>query len=415
MDRRKFLSGAASAAVAGALPATSDPKADGEAAQKHRASAQAGGVKHPRAITMWEFSWIERRWPGAGFEDWDRALDELCERGYNAVRIDPFPHLLGADPHKEWTLWPEWNTQCWGSPDVNRVVLLPALFEFIGKCKQRGVMVGLSTWYRKDDADTRMKITGPEVMAESWVKTLDLIRQAGLIDSIFYTDLCNEWPGEDWAPFMKPLSYGEWDQPASLAWMSKAIALVREQYPGIPLFFSVATGDTAAFAQHDLSYFDLLDPHIWMAQERGGEFYREAGYAYERFDAKGYTNLSLKAEGAYRARADYWQKGLMDGIDAFASVSQKIRMPLITTECWGVVDYKDWPLLKWDWVQELCVLGAQHAASTGRWLAMASSNFCEPQFVGMWRDKLWHQRVTAIIRGAEIAPEMRRGRLYERL
>ena len=46
---------------------------------------------------------------------------------------------------------------------------------------------------------------------------------------------------------------------------------------------------------------------------------------------------------------------------------------------------------------------------------MASSNFCEPQFVGMWRDKLWHQRVTAIIRGAEIAPELRQGRLYERL
>ena len=51
--------------------------------------------RHPRAITMWEFSWIERRWPGAGYEDWDRALDELAERGYNAVRIDPFPASAG--------------------------------------------------------------------------------------------------------------------------------------------------------------------------------------------------------------------------------------------------------------------------------------------------------------------------------
>jgi hypothetical protein len=80
-----------------------------------------------------------------------------------------------------------------------------------------------------------------------------------------------------------------------------------------------------------------------------------------------------------------------------------------------VVDYKDWPLLKWDWVQELCVLGAQHAAASGRWLAVASSNFCGPQFVGMWRDKLWHQRVTAGIKGAEIAAELRTGRLYARL
>ena len=66
---------------------------------------------------------------------------------------------------------------------MNRIVLLPALFEFIGKCGERGVMVGLSTWYRKDDADTRMTITGPDVMAEYWVKTPDLIRQAGLICS----------------------------------------------------------------------------------------------------------------------------------------------------------------------------------------------------------------------------------------
>ena len=59
--------------------------------------------------------------------------------------------------------------------------------------------------------------------------------------------------------------------------------------------------------------------------------------------------------------------------------------------------------------------GAQHAAASGRWLAVASSNFCGPQFVGMWRDKLWHQRVTAGIKGAEIAAELRTGRFYARL
>jgi|HubBroStandDraft_6_1064221.scaffolds.fasta_scaffold189136_2 hypothetical protein len=106
---------------------------------------------------MWEFSWIERRWPGAGFEDWDRALGELSERGYDAVRIDPFPHLLATDPQKTWTLWPEWNTQEWGAPDVTRIVLLPTLTQFISKCRARGIKVGLSTWYRKDEDDTRMK------------------------------------------------------------------------------------------------------------------------------------------------------------------------------------------------------------------------------------------------------------------
>lgn len=370
--------------------------------------------KHPRAITMWEFSWIERRWSGAGFEDWDRALDELRERGYNAVRIDPFPHLLAADPHKTWTLWPEWNTQMWGSPDVNRIVLLPALFEFIRKCRERDIRVGLSTWYRKDDADTRMKITGTDVMAANWIKTLDLISGAGLIDSILYTDLCNEWPGEDWAPFMKPLTYGQWDNPRSLDFMHKSIALVRAKYPSMPLFYSIATS-SSQLTGPDLHDFDLIDPHIWMAQQYDGQFYKLAGYAYERFDPKGYTSLSLKAEDVYRARPDHWQAGLVKAVDDFAEVSRKIKMPLITTECWAVVDYKDWPLLKWDWVKDLCAIGARRAAFSGRWLAIATSNFCGPQFVGMWSDLAWHQQLTHQIRNADVAPDLRSGRLYQRL
>ncbi len=384
------------------------------AAMARNANAFAVPAKHPRAITMWEFSWIERRWPGAGYEDWDRALDELKERGYNAVRIDPFPHLLAADPHKTWTLWPEWNTQMWGSPDVNRIVLLPALFEFIGKCRDRAIKVGLSTWYRKDDANTRMTITGPKVMAANWIKTLDLISGAGLIDSILYTDLCNEWPGEDWAPFMKPLTYGQWDNPRSLDFMHKSIALIRAKYPSMPLFYSIATSPSQLTGP-DLSDFDLLDPHIWVAQQYGGEFYKLAGYAYERFDPRGYTNLSLKAEDLYRARPDYWQTGLVKAIEAFAEVSRKIKMPLITTECWAVVDYKDWPLLKWDWVKDLCAIGARRAASTSQWLSIATSNFCGPQFVGMWRDIAWHRQLTRTIKSAEIAPNLRHGRLYDRL
>jgi len=416
MNRRTFVRGTASASFVSA--ALTNVLAAAPLSQTQPISAQTSiaAGKHPRAITMWEFSWIERRWPGAGYEDWDQALDELVVRGYDAVRIDPFPHLLAADPRKTWTLWPEWNTQLWGSPDVNRIVLLPALFEFLGKCRERGIMVGLSTWYRKDDADTRMTITGPEVMAANWIKTLDLISQAGYVDSILYTDLCNEWPGEDWAPFVKPhMTYGDWEKPESIDYMHKAVAMVRAKYPQMPLLFSCATDRPESYLDHDLTDFDLLDPHIWMVQQNDGEFYNLAGYAYERFDARGYTNLSLKADDVYRARPEYWQNALSEAIDRHAVVSRKMKMPLITTECWGIVDYKDWPLLKWDWVKDLCALGAQSAAASGQWLAIATSNFCGPQFAGMWRDKAWHQQLTHTIKTSEISTELRKGRLYAKL
>jgi hypothetical protein len=414
MNRKTFLQGMACTAISGLSAYGLAAGSDSSSQRADRREAKQR--KRPRAISMWEFSWIERRWDGAGYEDWDRALDELAERGYNAVRVDPFPHLLASDAHKTWTLLPEWNTQVWGSPDVNRIVLLPALFEFIGKCRARGIMVGLSTWYRKDEANTRMSITGPEVMAEQWVKTLDMIAGAGLLDSVLYTDLCNEWPGDAWAPFMKPhLNFGEWDHPASLDFMHRTIALVRAHYPKMPLFFSCSSDRVENYLEQDLTDFDLLDPHVWMAQEHDGEFYKLTGYAYERFDPKGYTNLSLKAEPTYRARPQYWQDLLAQKIDRLAHVGKKLNKPLVTTECWAIVDYKDWPLLKWDWVKDLCALGAQRAATSGQWLAIASSNFCGPQFVGMWRDKAWHRKVTSAIRGAEIDPALRQGRLYDRI
>jgi hypothetical protein len=409
MRRREFLKGAFTVAAGAGIPGSfaSSTMSVGFTAKPKE--------KHPRAITMWEFSWIERRWDGAGYEDWDKALDELKERGYNAVRIDPFPHLLATDPKKYWTLLPEWNTQVWGSPDVNRIVLMPALTDFIGKCRTRGIKVGLSTWYRQDQDNTRMTITGPDVMAAQWIKTLDIVRDAGLLDAILYVDLCNEWPGQDWAPYVKPkMTYGDWQKPESLAWMHKAIALVREKYPDLPLQFSFA-GDPAPATKLDLSDFDLLDTHVWMTQQNNGEFYKLTGYNYERFDPKGYTNLSLKADETYRARPDYWQGLLTKEIDRVAAWSKQIGFPLVTTECWAIVDYKDWPLLKWDWVKDLCTLGARRAAASGQWLAIATSNFCGPQFVGMWRDVAWHRRLTQQIKSAEISESLRKGRLYERL
>ena len=105
MDRRKFLTGASSAAVVSSVVAKPLSAATLPRAHPAPADTAPAASKHPRAITMWEFSWIERRWPGAGYEDWDQALDELYVRGYNAVRIDPFPHLLAADPQ----YWPAQN------------------------------------------------------------------------------------------------------------------------------------------------------------------------------------------------------------------------------------------------------------------------------------------------------------------
>ena len=368
-------------------------------------TAPLANLTQPLAITMWDFSWLERRWPGAGYEDWDLALDGLVERGYNAVRIDAFPHLLDAGHEKVWDLEVLWTTQDWGSPAPNRVQVWPAFPEFIHACNARGIRVALSSWFRKDTGDRRMKIKTVADMARIWIRTLELLQAEGLVENLLYVDLCNEWPGSHWAPFFlndpPELTWGGWHSERSLAYLRQSISLVRSAFPNVPLTYSFNPENPQA-AKHDLGFLDFFEPHIWMVNAYGYTFNPKVGYGFELLDPKGYYNLQKNAERVYREQADYWQQGLIGLINSYAEVSRAHNRPLITTECWGIIDYKDWPLLDWGWVKETCEVGTITAAATGRWAALATSSFCGPQFRGMWRDLAWHQRLTKIIKSSSL-------------
>jgi hypothetical protein len=362
-------------------------------------------VNHVIPIAMWDFSWLERRWPGAGYEDWDRALDELAERGYEAVRIDAYPHLLAADFDREWELLPCWNTQDWGAPARCRVRPGPALVKFIQACAARNIRVGLSTWFRRDADNIRTHVTTPLRHAAAWLGVLERLAGEGLLQALLYVDLCNEWTHSEWAPiFHNPPQYApnEWDSPPSLAWLNTALALVRERFPSLPLTVSTNTRPWR-YGEVDVSAFDFIEAHLWMASANTSDFYKRAGYAYELFDPKGYDNLARHGEALYRSDPEHWLGLLKNIITKTADASRAADRPLATTEGWSVVDYKDWPLLDWGWVKEGCEFGVDAALATGRWRAMCTSNFCGPQFRGMWRDAEWHRRLTARMRAMTAA------------
>jgi len=343
---------------------------------------------------MWDFSWLERRWPGGGFEDWDRALSELKVRGYDQFRIDAYPHLIAHESRGTYELIPCWNTQCWGSPERIRVTPGPSLLDFIRTCKNHQVKVALSSWFREDRDNLRMRILNAEDHAAIWIHTLEQIGSAGLLDTLSFVDLANEWPHELWCPFFDNLNahHNDWRTPQSLAWMEKAVDTVRTRFPKLPLTFSFNTHILDA-PHPDVSFLDLLELHIWMANH--SDFYSRVGYEFERFSGSGYENLVRYGEALYRANPAHWQGKLTGAIDAAAQWSRQSGLPLVTTECWGPIDYKDGPMLDWGWVKELCEIGSLHSAQSGRWVAIGTSNFCAPQFHGMWDDPDWHIQLTA--------------------
>lgn len=367
-------------------------------------------LTHPLAIAMWDFSWLERRWSGAGYEDWDKALDELIERGYDAVRIDAYPHLIDLDPEHEWELLPVWSQHDWGSPAMTKVSVQPALNEFIGKCAQRNVKVALSTWFRQDTNDARMRVNSPGDLGRIWTRTLDSIAGAGLMDTILWVDLCNEWPEPLWTPFLR-LDSGNGNNgdsgpsrtlPEIRSWMAWSISVVRHAYPDLDYCFSYAA-EYRNWQEQDTSFMDLLEPHIWMTQPELSNFDERIGYDLGKasFDPEMYEILARNAEITYKADSTYWKSCLKEGIDLLAEWSRHVDQPLITTEGWALVAYKDWPQLNWDWVKELCAFGVKEASKTGRWIALSTSHFCGPQFVGMWRDLEWHRRLTDLIHEGE--------------
>src|SRR5271165_5395009 len=104
MNRKQFLQrlALAGAGLAGTVPLMRAPL------------AAESETKRPRAIAMWDFSWLERRWPGAGYEDWDQALDELAVRGRSRLvcrRGSARTRTTSGLPLRQQSGWPRFGTQ----------------------------------------------------------------------------------------------------------------------------------------------------------------------------------------------------------------------------------------------------------------------------------------------------------------
>lgn len=370
----------------------------------------------PLAITMWDFSWLERRWPGGSYENWDKVLDELVERGYNAVRIDAYPHLIAADPTKEWTLIPVWDQNDWGSPGIIKVQIQPSLTQFIAKCKKRKIKVGLSTWYREDVDNSRMQIDSPAKMAENWLKVLDIIAKENLLDTILYVDMCNEWPHIAWTPFFKAERIEHnWSTKASMEWMQQAIQIMKSKYPQLPFTFSFDHNETGILQKYPTPFLDFIEQHMWMVSLNKGEFNNTVGINWDGFSSGDIKRLVEKSEPLYKSKPEYWNNILTTAINQLAADAKASNKPLITTECWSIVNYKDFPMLNWQWVKDTCALGVSTAAATGQWVAIGSSNFCGPQFKGMWTNIAWHKKVTGIIKNAPINEQIKSSKIASRL
>lgn len=387
------------------------------------------------AAAMWEYSWLlQRDGRQAEFADWDKVLDEVVERGYDCLRIDAFPHQIarGKDGQliEEFDHVPD-NNYMWTRYEPVHYNPRKGLVEFMRKCRDRGIYVGLSSWYRHDTTHREMEQETAEDYARIWIETLDYLAENDLLDAICWVDLCNEVLSKAWMPGFKEKLFSSPYMPdaddATLAsmpfplepqsytnfadFMNRAITPIREKYPQLLYTFSVYYGEQ--WKKMDWSCCDLIDLHIWSVFDMSW-MVASGFYDMSKAFVAGNTNLldnhlaSKIVEHIEKSREYYMffkpqiEEFLKKQLKEWSETAQKSDCLLITTEAWASVVYEDiflkGALGEWDWCFEVDEFGVKTAIENG-WTGICTSNFCEPQFEGMWHDIQWHKKMTDMIKG----------------
>ena len=385
-------------------------------------------LSQPVAIAMWDFSWLLRHHRTGEFEDWDRVLAGLCERGYNAVRIDAFPHLtaepvVGTPAPEEYLCRKEFRgADTWGNRYSTRIHPRAALLEFLGRCRAHGVAVGLSTWWLGHGIERQDPLAGPDDFVRAWDETLRAIERAGLMDVLLYVDILNEYPrwhGWNWfheqvrqrdQAAQKPADPDQahiWQATQTTDssarrfyrdFASEVLERLDARWPGLGFFASLSY-DTQPEAELDLAKFGALDYHVWMAHCPG--FFEATGYLdwiHALADDFHFEEFIARRNAYWAEHRDEMIRWMDGQIGAIAEAGRRHGIPCGNTEGWGEINLIDHPFLDWDWVKECGSICVDLALKHG-YRFICTSNFTHPQFPGVWNDVAWHRELTNRICG----------------
>jgi hypothetical protein len=426
MNRRKFIETSLAGSLATLATANGLSAAPLTASNKLLPVSQ---LKKRVAISMWDYTWILRHHRYGEFANWDRTLDELAERGYNAIRLDCMPQFVASG--KDGTVTEEfrsiregWTPSMWGNDFTMSFRPREALLEFLPKCRKYGIRVGLASWFLNHNAGRTDIFMEEGGLFRAWSETLAFLDAHGLLDdNILYVDILNEYPcyhGYDWLKeeLNKRLSAKKFkannpdanipdpdagnipDNYLKIAFQKEfandILSRLKAMYPRLD-FFAALDPCVGSFNNIDLTHFDAMDKHIWFVYRSGFAKMDDVSNRNQGKDTD--FRVSMKNISAYFAEnkpvLTAWMK---DRIDEIASAAAKHNIVCGNTEGWGPVLWIDHPELDWDWIKESADICVDLALAHPQYKFICTSNFTQPNFKGIWEDVKWHRKITGRIR-----------------
>jgi len=424
-SRRDFIKNASLAAGALMIPgmanATPQPLIGGSESKQLRVS----GLKKPVAIAMWDYSWILRHHRYGEFENWDKVLSELVERGYDAIRIDVMPQFVAANTDDKIetqfrNVKEGWKPSLWGNDYTMNFRPREALLEFLPKCEKYGIKVGLATWFMRHGTDRKDIFMEEGGLLRAWDETLAFLRSHNLLDNVLYVDLLNEYPnwhGYDWFKNemnkRSDVKQFKLDHPDANVpdidtvkgqvntlqqrfyneFITVTIQALKGKYPDLEFFASLDSG--MALDRIDLSNFNALDYHVWFAHSGRMPGLDDIRTRNQTLD---YRQVNAKVIDYWKDNKESLIKWMDKRITTIADAASKNNIVCGNTEGWGPIWWFDHPELDWRWVKESADICVDLALKHDNYKFICTSNFTHPQFKGMWEDVRWHRQITSRIK-----------------
>ena len=216
-------------------------------------------------------------------------------------------------------------------------------------------------------------------------------------------DLCNEAPL--WMPSvqrrLEEIAYPRSEEPKQ--WNARqrlfmgdmldgAVGDLKKRWPELKFTVSFCS-NFEDYMEMNLGNFDLLENHLWLHMN---EEFKRIVHLDLKDDVNWYEidkNVSESIQKDWK-KWEVWMKEL---IHTHKTWADRLGIPIAVTEGWGPILWRDHPALSWDWVKKWCAWCVERAVEENYWI-IATSNFCGPQFKGMWEDISWHQNLTNMIR-----------------
>ncbi|AFT72592.1 hypothetical protein B5T_04332 [Alloalcanivorax dieselolei B5] len=365
----------------------------------------AGKESERLALACWDYAW-----PLASeYRSLDRVLDETVARGFNALRLDPFPHLLAAPARGVHMDRCELDVPADPRRDLSASKATIRIRRGVRRLLQGAADRGLSLWlhshFLPDSRARRSFVRRPEDFVDVWAQTLGLMREWDLLDRVVAVDFCHQFPQPPAAHGLirrvfgrsperpLPRHWSEREERSLEAYLVEVPRTLRALFPGVRFGVSCGAGQSEYLRQMDTGELDFLELALWLDDDP--RFRLASG---ERLPVPGRLGRMLAPpvrQLLMEATGEQWLRRLHDQLNRRLAFARLRRMEPVLGDGYLQVSRPPSSLPRgWAAFIESTVDQALTAGVS----VMTPTSLARPQTAWLWQEQDWLEQLNRRIR-----------------